>query len=142
MADKSSIGRIFSLLRQLADRTSAHDIASLAHLFQISEKTIRRDLKELKDQGIQVVETTGSKNHKTYALDRSQLPPLRLTYDEALAVFLGKSTLTAFEGTGIEQAATSAYEKLRLFLGETEAKYVDKISSRIYFSTQLDTPSH
>jgi len=136
MAIKSSVARVFSLLRLLADPTGTHDVCSLAKHFQTSDKTIRRDIKELKHHGIQVVESIGPKNHITYSLDRSQLPPLRLNYDEALAVFLGKSRLIAFHGTGIDEASASAFEKLRLILGETEAKYVDKLSSRIHFSTQ------
>jgi len=121
----------------MADSAKTHDIASLASHFRISEKTVRRDIKELKNHGIDVVESTGPKNHKTYSLDRSQLPPLRLNYDEALAVFLGKSSLLAFNGTGIYEAGTTAFEKLRLLLGETEAKYVDKLSARIHYSSQF-----
>ena len=136
MADRSSIGRILSLLRVIGDSTKTWDVESLASHFGVSDKTVRRDLKELKDNGIPITETIGPRNHRTYSLNRGQLPPLRLTFDEALAIFLGKASLTAFNGTGIHEAGLTGFEKLRLLLGDTEARYVDKLSSRIHVTSQ------
>ena len=124
-------------MRTLGDPSMKSDIASLAQLFRTSERTIRRDILELKRQGIEVQESIGPKNHKTYALDRGSLPPIRLTFDEALAIFFGKSQLSSFKGSGIEEAAESAYAKLRIWLGESEAKYVEKISERVHFARQF-----
>jgi len=136
MSEISSTARIVSLIRTLADPIKKFDIAALAQLFRTSERTIRRDLKELKQHGIDIQETVGPKNHKTYALDRSSLPPIRLTFEEALAVFLGKSQLSAFHGSGIENAAESAYTKLRVWLGESEARYIEKVAERVYFARE------
>jgi predicted DNA-binding transcriptional regulator YafY len=136
MPEMSSNARIVSMMRLLADPLSPVDVKSLAGHFNTSEKTIRRDLKELKNQGIQLLEATGQKNQKVYSLERSSLPPMHLTFDEAMAIFLGKSQLIAFHGSGVEDAANSAFEKIRLWLGKFEASYVEKISARIHFARQ------
>lgn len=130
----TSNARIISMMRLLANPSNQLDVKSLAAQFQTSEKTIRRDLKDLKDQGVQIQEAIGPKNQKVYSLDRMSLPPMQLTFDEALAVFLGQSQLNAFVGSGVEDAAISALEKIRLWLGKPEARYVEKISERIHFS--------
>jgi len=134
MPEMTSNARIISMMRLLANPSNQLDVKSLAAHFQTSEKTIRRDLKDLKDQGIQILESIGPKNRKVYTLDRMSLPPMQLTFDEALAVFLGQSQLNAFSGSGVEDAAISALEKIRLWLGKPEASYVEKISERIHFS--------
>ncbi len=133
MPEQTAIARVLSLLRILADPAQDRDIVNLANRFNTSIKTVRRDIQELRSNGVLVSEDAGPFNRKTYSIQRDELPPLRLTYDEALAIFLGKTSMIAFAETGLEQAATNAFEKLRLTLGETESKYVDKLMSRIHF---------
>ncbi len=134
MLEQTAIARVLSLLRILADPAQDRDIANLAARFDTSVKTVRRDIKELRSNGVVVSEDAGPFNRKTYSIQRDELPPLRLTYDEALAIFLGKASMSAFAQTGLEQAATNAFQKLRLTLGENESKYVDKLLSRIHFT--------
>ncbi len=134
MLEQTAIARVLSLLRILADPAQDRDIANLAARFDTSLKTVRRDIKELRSNGVVVSEDAGPFNRKTYSIQRDELPPLRLTYDEALAIFLGKASMSAFAQTGLEQAATNAFQKLRLTLGENESKYVDKLLSRIHFT--------
>jgi len=110
------------------------DISSLASLIGTSSKTIRRDISELKSQGIVISEVSEANNRKVYSIDKSALPPLKLTFDEALAIFFGTKSLSGFEGTGFEEAARSAIGKLRAFLGEPESLYLDKVLPRIHSS--------
>ncbi len=134
MPEQTAIARVLSLLRILADPAHERDIVNLANRFNTSHKTVRRDIQELRSNGVVISEDAGPFNRKTYSIQRDELPPLRLTYDEALAIFLGKASMVAFAQTGLEQAATNAFQKLRLTLGETESKYVDKLLSRIHFT--------
>ena len=138
MPEQTAIARVLLLLRILADPTHERDIASLAIRFNTSVKTVRRDIQELRSHGVAVSEDNGPFNRKTYSIQRDELPPLRLTYDEALAIFLGKASMSVFAETGLEQAATSGFQKLRLTLGETESNYVDKLLKRIHF-TKLES---
>lgn len=134
MPNYSPIARILTLMRVLADEHMDRDITSLASLIGTSSKTIRRDISELKLQGILISEVSEANNRKVYSIDKSALPPLKLTFDEALAIFFGTKSLSGFEGTGFEEAAISAISKLRAFLGEPESQYLDKVLPRIHSS--------
>jgi predicted DNA-binding transcriptional regulator YafY len=132
MPTYSAISRILTLLRVLADNHSDRDIESLAVFFGTSEKTIRRDIAELRSHGIVIHETSETNNRKIYTIDKSSLPPLKFNFDEALTLFLGASSLPAFHATSFEEASRSALSKLRMFLGESESKYLDKVLPRIH----------
>lgn len=134
MPNFSPIARILTLMRVLADEHKDRGISSLASLIGTSTKTIRRDISELKSQGIVISEMSEANNRKVYSIDKSALPPLKLTFDEALAIFFGTKSLSGFEGTGFEEAAISAIGKLRAFLGESESQYLDKVLPRIHSS--------
>lgn len=140
MPSKSSNARILSLMWILADRRVERDIQSLATHFGTSEKTIRRDIVELRSSGVVILESLESNNRKSYWIDKTSLPPLKLNFDEALAVFLGTSSLNAFHGTSLDHAARSALEKLRLHIGESESKYLDKLLPRIHSSKNFEVP--
>ena len=127
-------------MRIMADRRSQRDIQSLATHFGTSEKTIRRDIGELRSNGIVIIESVESNNRKSYYIDKTSLPPLKFNFDEALMVFLGTSSLTAFHSTSLDQAARSALEKLRLHIGESESKYLDKLLSRIHSPKNFEVP--
>jgi len=106
----SAISRILTLLRVLADNNSDRDIESLAVLFGTSEKTIRRDIAELRSHGIVIQETSETNNRKIYTIDKSSLPPLKFNFDEALTLFLGASSLPAFHATSFEQGKQTVDE--------------------------------
>jgi predicted DNA-binding transcriptional regulator YafY len=140
MLGKSSNARILSLMQVLSDCRAERDVQSLAARFATSEKTIRRDIAELRSNGIDIIESREANNRKIYAIGKTSLPPLKLNFDEALMVFLGTSSLTAFQGTSLNQAARSALEKLRLHIGELESKYLDKLLPRFHSPKNFEVP--
>jgi predicted DNA-binding transcriptional regulator YafY len=140
MLGKSSNTRILSLMQILADCRAERDVQSLAAYFATSEKTIRRDIAELRSNGIVILESREAHNRKIYSIDKVSLPPLTLNFDETLMVFLGTSSLTAFQGSNFNQAAQSALQKLRLHIGELESKYLDKLLPRIHSRKNFAVP--
>lgn len=140
MHSKSSNARILSLMRIMADCSAQRDVQSLAKHFGTSEKTIRRDIGELRSNGIVILESLEYNNRKSYYIDKTSLPPLKLNFDEALMVFLGTSSLSAFQHTGLDQASRSALDKLRLHIGESESKYLDKLLPRIRLPKNFEVP--
>ena len=79
MPDQTAIARVLSLLRVLADPTQKRDIVNIANRFCTSVKTVRRDIQELRSNGVVISEDAGQFNRKTYSIQRDELPPLRLT---------------------------------------------------------------
>lgn len=140
MPSKTSNARILSLMRIMTDNRAQRDVQSLAKHFGTSEKTIRRDIDELRSNGIVILESIESNNRKSYLIDKTSIPPLKLNFDEALMVFLGTSSLSAFRGTSLDHASRSAIDKLRLQIGESEANYLEKLLPRIRSSKNFEIP--
>ncbi|MEI8210950.1 MAG: HTH domain-containing protein [Planctomycetota bacterium] len=65
MPDQSAIACVLSLLRILADADAERDIGSLAKRFNTSMKTVRRDIQELRANGVVVSEEVGPFSRKT-----------------------------------------------------------------------------
>jgi predicted DNA-binding transcriptional regulator YafY len=120
----------------LSDSARPRTVATLADHFQTSTKSIRRSIEDIRRCGIDVTETAGPHNKKSYMISNRELPLISLAFDEALAVFLARVSLSAFEGCGLSEAAKSAYEKIRRSLGNLEVDYLDRILPRVH-STQL-----
>lgn len=102
------IDRLFAITTQLQAyrRVRASDLAS--H-FEVSLRTIYRDIAALSESGVPIVARPG----QGYALaDGYFLPPLRLTSDEATALVLGARILASAAAPTLQHAARSAATKL------------------------------
>ncbi|MBI5932045.1 MAG: YafY family transcriptional regulator [Chloroflexi bacterium] len=85
------IDRLFNILLLLQTRRHVQAI-ELARAFEISERTIYRDMAALMQMGIPIISLPG----QGYELmEGFYLPPLVFTPDEASALFLGASMLAA-----------------------------------------------
>ncbi|MBU2665714.1 WYL domain-containing protein [Actinoplanes bogorensis] len=101
--------RLYALveeLRRVAPRTRT--AAWLAQRFEVSPRTIERDLDALRQGGVPIWATEGRSGG--YGLDRDRtLPPLALTAGEAMAVTVG---LRALAGSPFATAAATAARKV------------------------------
>lgn len=109
-----SATRLLELLTLLNARPSWRS-DELAQRLGVTARTVRRDITRLRDLDYPIDATPGPHGH--YRMGRgTQLPPLVLDDQEALAVALGLR-MTAFSSTdGIEDAAVSAFAKLERVL--------------------------
>src|SRR5579862_7807721 len=67
----------------------------LAEEFEVSQRTMQRDLQTLADLGVRLTATPGPGGGYTLARD-SRMAPLTLTVDEALAVLLSYDAFTRY----------------------------------------------
>lgn len=89
--------------------------AALAERLDVTERTVRRDVDRLRSLGYVVHAASGVSGG--YRLEAgSELPPLLLADDEALAVSIGLRTAAGGGVTGIEEAALRALVKLERLL--------------------------
>ena len=79
--------------------------------FEISERTVYRDMQALGEVGVPIISSPG----EGYRLmEGYYLPPIMFTQAEARALFLSVSMLTGLAKTGeTKQAAQAALEKIR-----------------------------
>ena len=119
---RSAKGRIAIHAANLGARAAApHDLAGAAKLlgrgargaaFEVTERTLRRDVDRLRDLGYPVQSTTGTAGG--YSLGKGAfLMPLMLDDDEGVAVAVALHVIAGSSVSGIEDASQRAMAKLR-----------------------------
>ena len=108
------IDRLFAILLSLQHkrRVRAQD---LARQFEVSKRTIYRDLSALNQMGIPIAAMAGEGFE---LVEGFYLPPLMFKEDEAVALSLGLRLLTQQAAGSLTQSAGSALAKIKVTLPE------------------------
>jgi len=119
----------------------------MADRFEISLRTVYRDVKALMEAGVPI----GSEAGKGYfVVDGYHLPPVMFTQDEAGAMLLAGKFVEKMTDKSIRTAFESAMYKIKAVLNETEKEHLENLQSHIevYASPktmvpgQADFPDH
>ncbi|MFN8454639.1 MAG: YafY family protein [Anaerolineae bacterium] len=102
-----------------------------AEEFEISERTVYRDMQALSEMGVPIMALPG----EGYRLmEGYYLPPITFSADEARALYLAISMLTGLTSPGPTQtAAAAALEKIRAVLPAATLRQVEALQSVIHF---------
>jgi len=119
------------LLELIALGEGAQDVASLAKALNVSSKTVRRDLNDLRSLGFTIREHGGSHSPKKLSLDGQLLSEFKLTYDEAFVLMLYRLGNPILEGTFLGEASASAFAKLDGMIGPVEKNYLRRMMPRV-----------
>ena len=104
--------RLLAIMLELQRHRQRRAI-DLANTFEVSKRTIYRDLQALEEAGIPLVAIAG----QGYALmDDYFLPPVNFTTDEALMLLLGSDTMHQNFDAQYQQAAKSGATKIEAVL--------------------------
>nr|MBA3873329.1 HTH domain-containing protein [Anaerolineae bacterium] len=106
--------RLLSLIVELQAKhwQRAEDLAAT---FEISKRTIYRDMLALMESGVPVISSPG----QGYALDEGYfLPPLSFTADESIVLLLGTDFMEQTFDAQYQIAARSATSKIRAVLSQ------------------------
>lgn len=105
----------------------------LAHRFEISVRTVYRDIAALGEAGVPIVGEAGV----GYSLVRGyNLPPVMLTGDEATALVVGAQMVTEFGDSALAESMTSALDKLRAVLPRDRQEHVDRLARQTIISSR------
>lgn len=120
--------RLYALVEELrAAAPRSRTAAQLAARFEVSVRTIERDLLALQEAGVPIWAQTGPGGG--YAIDRAAtLPPLNLSPAEAAAVAVA---LAAPGATPLPQAARSALHKLVAVMAAPDAEAARLLARRV-----------
>jgi len=119
-------------LRAVAPRTRS--ARSLAAQYEVSVRTIERDLNALQQAGVPIYAETGRAGG--YGLDKSMtLPPLNFTPAEAVAVALA---LHGADGSPLHRAARSALRKIVAAMPAPEASAAHELAGRVRYLFPAD----
>jgi len=123
------IDRLFAILLVLQTRQLVR-AEDLARRFEISQRTVYRDMSALSEMGIPIVALPG----EGYSLMEGYfLPPLVFSPEEAAALVLGAKLLALQARGGLPQAAAQAITKLTHVLPKASRAQVERWSEIIRF---------
>jgi predicted DNA-binding transcriptional regulator YafY len=96
----------------------------LADKFEVSKRTILRDMQSLSEMGIPLYSMTGPAGGFRL-MEGFQLPPLQLDSREALTVLFALRSLTRMTDTPFQQARWTVMDKIRAIMPEQTLKQIE-----------------
>ncbi|WP_291050540.1 WYL domain-containing protein [Herbiconiux sp.] len=126
--------RLYALVEELrAVAPQPRSAAWLAHRFEVSSRTIERDLSALQQSGVPIWAQNGRRGG--YAIDASHtLAPLGFTVEEALAVTVGLGMLS---GSPFRDAGASALRKVSAVMDERRLQRTAELARRVYLLEEI-----
>ena len=124
--------RLYALVEELrAVAPRPRSARWLADRFEVSSRTIERDLSALQQSGVPIWAESGRTGG--YCLDASHtLAPLGFTVDEALAVSISLETLAT---SPFREAASSALRKVVAVMNDRHLAETEELSARVHLLT-------
>jgi len=135
------VDRLFAILLKLQHRRRLR-AQDLAEQFEISKRTIYRDISALNQMGIPIAALPGEGFEM---VEGFYMPPLRFTENEAVALFLGSRLLTGQAAGSLTQSADQALAKISVALPDHVRARAEALTNVIGFITptakfDLDDP--
>ena len=121
--------RLLAIVLELQgrDRVTAEE---LARTFEVTKRTIYRDVAALNESGVPVVSAAGQ---GYWLMEGYFLPPVSLTPDEAVMLILGSEVMAGSFDAQYQAAATSASRKIEAVLSETVQRDVTYFKENVRF---------
>ncbi|MCZ7528665.1 MAG: WYL domain-containing protein [Acidimicrobiia bacterium] len=104
--------------------------SELAERFEVTERTVRRDVERLRDLGYPVDATTGTVGGYRLAVG-AHLPPLVFDDDEAVAVVVGLRAAAGTAIAGIEETSVRALAKVEQALPDRLRRRVSALDGSV-----------
>jgi predicted DNA-binding transcriptional regulator YafY len=125
------IDRLHAILTHLQSkkRVTAQEIADR---FNISLRTVYRDVKALDESGVPVIGEAGS---GYTVMEGYRLPPVMFTQEEAVALMLGSKLAAQFTDRSVQKQFESALFKIKAVLRSTDKEHVENLNEHIAIFT-------
>lgn len=138
MDDVNRTDRLYAIREELRRVGGAGTTgARLARLFEVSERTIKRDISALQQAGAPVWAQSGPGGG--YVLDASaSLPPVNFTPTQAVAMAVALATLPPGSPFAVDAAAARA--KLWDTLGDRDRQRAQRLSARVWTRAPVSRP--
>jgi proteasome accessory factor B len=123
--------RIILLLSQQKKGLSVYEIAKHE---ERNVKTIRRDIKLLKDEGLPIEETLADRGKKLWKIT-AKVDQIAFEYHELLSLFLGRRLLEPFAGTPLFEGIHSLFQKLETQLFSESKALQDSLTDGFHLKS-------
>lgn len=127
------IDRLHAILTHLQSkkRVTAQEVADR---FNISLRTVYRDVKALEESGVPVIGEAGS----GYSImEGYRLPPVMFTQEEASALLLGAKLAEHLSDESIKKHFNAALYKIKAVLRSTDKEHMDQLNDNIAVLSRL-----
>lgn len=128
------LNRLTAILIHLQSRRIVKAI-NIAERFDISIRTVYRDIRALEDAGIPIGAEPGK---GYYILEGYHLPPVMFTREEASALLIGGKLVNKYSDQSINTKFSDALYKIKSILGMGEKDHLDLLNSHIEVFTAAD----
>lgn len=130
------IDRLTAILIQLQGKRVVK-AAEIADRFEISLRTVYRDVKALQESGVPIGAEAGT---GYYIVDGYHLPPVMFNKEEAAALLTGEKLMEKFGDRSNERLFSSAMQKIRAVLRNSDKDYLESLESSIEVFTHGRNP--
>ncbi|MGD8427628.1 MAG: YafY family protein [Balneolaceae bacterium] len=121
------IDRLTAMIIYLQGRSQV-TVEEMADRYEISARTVYRDLRALQEAGVPI----GSEPGEGYFIVKGyHLPPVMFDKDEAAALLSGERLMQKWSGTQLSKSYLSALDKIRSVLNSREKEYLDTLDQRV-----------
>lgn len=121
------IDRLHAILTHLQSKKKV-TARQIADRFNLSQRTVYRDIKALEESGVPVIGEAGS----GYSImEGYRLPPVMFSQDEANALLMGAKLTGQFADTSISKHFDSALFKIKAVLRSGDKEFVEDLDSSI-----------
>lgn len=121
------IDRLTAILIQLQGKKIVK-AADIADRFNISLRTVYRDVKALQEAGVPIGAEAGT---GYYIVDGYHLPPVMFSKEEAAALLTGEKLMEQFSDHSNKKQFSLAMEKIRSVLRGSEKDYLESLEENI-----------
>lgn len=121
------IDRISAILIQLQSKKIVR-AADIAERFNISLRTVYRDIKALEEAGVPIGAEAG---RGYYIVEGYHLPPVMFSSEEAGSILIAEKLVDKFTDNLTQQHFTSAALKIKSILPMIDKEYLEKIDNQI-----------
>ncbi|MBD1400916.1 transcriptional regulator [Pelobacter sp. M08fum] len=125
----SQAARLHDLIRILEMRYGA-TVAELVEECRVTRRTIYRDLQALMDAGYPLVSGRQADGHVVYRFVTgfSKIPPLTLSLDELMTLYLCRGQLEFLQGTPFSEDLEAIFSRLRSMLPPRSIAHLERIA--------------
>ena len=133
-SDLKKISRITAILTQLQSKKIL-TATYLAGKFQISKRTIYRDLKTLEEAGVPII----SENGKGFSImDGYRIPPVMFTEKEALALITGDSIISKQKDASFRNEFGNAITKIKSVLRSSTLLDIESLEKGMFVGKNFE----
>lgn len=133
MEKSTQIARQWAMLYHLSQNPDGVSIDDLSKELHVSSRTIQRDLSCMKDAGVAIDEEQKQSSGKKYLsfVFPSENANIRLSYDEAVSLYIGRQFLEPMMGSILWEAVNRGLTKIRKAVGTSALFFFDRLASKV-----------